>query len=142
MIRLALILALVAPPALADIVVATRTIRANTLIGPGDVAATPGESGGFLSDPIEAVGRESRVTLYAGRPVRPGDIGAPALIERNQIVTLNFISNGLSISADGRALDRAGAGDRLRVMNLSSRTTVIGEVAEDGSVHVGPGDVH
>ncbi|SFG95555.1 flagella basal body P-ring formation protein FlgA [Palleronia marisminoris] len=141
MIRLALILALVAPPALADIVVATRTIRANSLIGPGDVSATPGEAGGFLSDPAEAVGRESRVTLYAGRPLRAADLGSPALIERNQIVTLNYLTEGLSISADARALDRAGAGDRLRVMNLSSRTTVIGEVAADGSVHVGPGDV-
>ena len=141
MIRLALLLALVAPPALADIVVATRTIRANSIIGPADVSATPGDAGGILSDPAEAVGQESRVTLYAGRPVRRGDIGPPALIERNQIVTLNFVTNGLSITADARALDRAGAGDRLRVMNLSSRTTVIGEVAEDGSVHVGPGDL-
>ncbi|WP_375262486.1 flagellar basal body P-ring formation chaperone FlgA [Palleronia sp.] len=137
--RLALILALVAPPALADIVVAARTIRANSIIGPADVSATPGDAGGFLADPAEAIGQESRVTLYAGRPVRPGDIGPPALIERNQIVTLHFVTDGLSISTDARALDRAGSGDRLRVMNLSSRTTVIGEVAEDGSVHVGPG---
>ena len=121
--------------------VPARTIRANSIIGPGDLTVTEGDAPGFLSDPAEAIGQESRVTLYANRPIRPGDIGPPALIERNQIVVLHFMTNSMSISTDGRALDRAGVGDRLRVMNLSSRTTVIGEVAEDGSVLVGSGNL-
>ena len=43
------------------------------------------------------------------------------------------------IATEGRALDRAGVGERLRVMNLGSRNTVTGTVAEDGAVLVANG---
>lgn len=115
-------------------------IRAQTLIGPADVALMPdGQalSGGFKSVE-EAIGLEARVNLYEGRPIRPGDLGPPAIVERNQIVALNYHHAGLSIRTEGRALDRAGAGERLRVMNIKSRTTVTGTVLVDGSVNVAP----
>jgi flagella basal body P-ring formation protein FlgA len=63
-------------------------------------------------------------------------IGPPALIARNQIVTLFYHSGPLVIAAEGRALGRAGPGDALRVMNLSSRSTVTGFVRPDGTVLV------
>ncbi|MBL3563429.1 flagellar basal body P-ring formation protein FlgA [Rhodovulum sulfidophilum] len=121
----------------ADILVATRSVRGQTILGPGDVAVVAGEAVGTLVAPEEAIGQEARVNLYAGRPIRIGDVGPPAIIERNQIVTLRYQSRGLSIAADARALDRAGVGDALRVMNLASRNTVTGFVAPDGSVVVG-----
>ncbi|SPJ24642.1 flagellar basal body P-ring formation chaperone FlgA [Palleronia abyssalis] len=136
MIRLAILLALMAPPALADILVAARTIRAQSMIGAEDLSLTAGSPNGLLSDPSDAIGMEARVTLYAGRPIRPGDIGPPALIERNQIVTIHYAQGGLRIRTEARALDRAGAGDHVRVMNMSSRATVFGEVQPDGSVLV------
>jgi flagella basal body P-ring formation protein FlgA len=46
------------------------------------------------------------------------------VIDRNEIVTLRFNAGGLLISPTGRALDRAAEGERLRVINLSSRVTV------------------
>ncbi|BAQ70716.1 flagellar basal body P-ring biosynthesis protein FlgA [Rhodovulum sulfidophilum] len=121
----------------ADILVATRSVRGQTILGPGDVAVVAGEAVGTLVAPEEAIGQEARVNLYAGRPIRIGDVGPPAIIERNQIVTLRYQSRGLSIAADARALNRAGVGDALRVMNLASRNTVTGFVAPDGSVVVG-----
>ncbi|OLS53643.1 flagellar basal body P-ring formation chaperone FlgA [Rhodovulum sulfidophilum] len=121
----------------ADILVATRSVRGQTILGPGDVAVVAGEAVGTLAAPEEAIGQEARINLYAGRPIRIGDVGPPAIIERNQIVTLRYQSGGLSIAADARALDRAGVGDALRVMNLASRNTVTGFVAPDGSVVVG-----
>ncbi|ARC90098.1 flagellar basal body P-ring formation chaperone FlgA [Rhodovulum sp. MB263] len=121
----------------ADILVATRSVRGQTILGPGDVAVVAGEAVGTLTSPEEAIGQEARVNLYAGRPIRISDVGPPAIIERNQIVTLRYQSRGLSIAADARALDRAGVGDALRVMNLASRNTVTGFVAPDGSVVVG-----
>ncbi|WP_414896777.1 flagellar basal body P-ring formation chaperone FlgA [Rhodovulum sp. YEN HP10] len=121
----------------ADILVATRSVRGQTILGPGDVAVVAGEAVGTLTSPEEAIGQEARVNLYAGRPIRISDVGPPAIIERNQIVTLRYQSRGLSIAADARALDRAGVGDALRVMNLASRNTVTGFVASDGSVVVG-----
>lgn len=139
MIRaLALLAALAAAtPVPAEVLVATRTIRGQTILGPGDVAVAEGEMPGALIDPAEAIGQEARVNLYAGRPIGAGDVGPPAIIERNQIVVLHFRSGPLTIAADARALNRAGVGDALRVMNLASRATVTGFVAADGTVHVG-----
>jgi flagella basal body P-ring formation protein FlgA len=60
------------------------------------------------------------------------------LVDRNQIVTLVYNLGGLEITTEGRALDRGGLGDVVGVMNLSSRKTVTGQLAEDGFVYVGP----
>lgn len=138
---LALGLGLVAPTAApsqtqAQTLVASRTIRAQSVIALEDVALVAEETPGALAHPGEAVGQEARVVLYAGRPIRPGDIGPPAVIERNQLVALRYRAGGLAIAAEGRALGRAGVGEVLRVMNIDSRTTVSGRVAPDGSVDV------
>lgn len=135
-ILLALITLCLAGAALAETVVPTRTLRANTIIAPSDLTLRSADVPGALSDPAGIIGQETRVTLYAGRPIRAGDIGPPALVTRNQIVTLHFTAGGLRILADGRALGRGGAGDRIRVMNLSSRTTLFGTVLPDGTINV------
>ncbi len=135
--RAMLLATLAAFPAAAETLVPTRTIRAQDIIAPEDLTVIARNTPGALSDPLEAVGLEARTTLYANRPIRPGDIGAPAVIDRNQIVPLNYVTGSLSILTEGRALARGGVGDVIRVMNLSSRTTVSGRIAADGSVHVG-----
>ncbi|PTQ75028.1 flagellar basal body P-ring formation chaperone FlgA [Celeribacter persicus] len=128
---------LTATPALADTVAAARTIRAQTILAPTDLTMIAGDVPGAINSLDEAVGLEARVMLYTGRPISTSDIGPAAIVERNQIVVLRYSHGGLSISVDGRALDRAGAGDVVRVMNLSSKTTVSGVVAPDGSIQVG-----
>ncbi|GAB4293052.1 MAG: flagellar basal body P-ring formation chaperone FlgA [Roseovarius sp.] len=132
--------ALVALPAAAaaDMVVATRTIRALTTIAAEDVAVQDGAAPGVAARPAEVIGQEARVAIYAGRPVVLADIGPPAVIERNQIVPLVFDRGTLRIVTEGRSLSRAAVGEQVRVMNLSSRSTVSGRVGEDGRVHVSP----
>lgn len=122
--------------AFADIVVPTRTIRAQQVIGPGDVKLHSGEASGAFSMTSEVIGLEARVALYPGRPVRLGDVGAPAVVARNQLVALVYDRSGLIIRTEGRALDRAGAGELVKVMNLASRATLIGRVQADGSISV------
>lgn len=125
-------------PAFADIVIAARTIRAQSVITSQDITVKPGEIAGIASHAAEVIGQETRVAVYAGRPLRLSDIGPPAVIERNQIVPLIYEHGGLRIMAEGRSLTRAGAGERVRVMNLSSRTTVTGRTGPDGRVFVSP----
>ena len=134
---LLLLLSLVAAfPAFAETVFAVNTIRAQTILTAQDLMVRDVEIAGAITSPDQIIGQEARVALYAGRPIRPGDIGPPAVVERNQIVPLVFNSNGLKISAEGRALQRAGVGEYIRVMNLSSRNTIMGLVAEDGRILV------
>ncbi len=143
MIRLLLLILLALPPLLlppraeAEMVATNRTIRPKTILRAGDLVMVPGEVPGTLIAFDEAVGLEARKVLYAGRPIRFEDVGPAAIIERNQIVRLIFRKGGLTIAAEGRSLGRGGIGDSLRIMNLSSRTTVSGIVAPNGAVYVG-----
>ncbi len=135
-ILLALVLAAGPGAALAETLVATRTIRPQAIIMPEDVAVSEAEIPGMFTKPAEVVGQEARVAIFAGRPIGPSDIGPPALIERNQIVLLTYRKGTITIVTEGRAMGRGGVGDLVRVMNLASRTTVSGHVAEDGTIRV------
>lgn len=120
-----------------DTVVATRTIRALSVIQPEDVDIVPDIIPGALTRPEDAIGLEARVSLYAGRPIHPGDLAAPALIERNQIIPLIYRNGALTIKTDGRALARGSEGEAIRVLNLSSKVTVTAIVDTTGAAVVG-----
>lgn len=136
--RLGLIISLccVGSVALADIVVTTRTIRPGEIVSYGDLETKQTEAVGAIADAALIFGQEARVALFPGRPIRFDDIGPPALVDRNQIVTLVFRHGGLEILTEGRALGRGADGDFIRVMNLASRTTITGRIGPDGTVEV------
>ncbi len=136
MIRALILLLLTAAPAAADVLVAARTIPAQSLIREEDLLLRNVSANGGVDDPLLLVGMEARVALYAGRPVRPADVGFPAVVDRNEIVPLIYDAGGLYIATEGRSLGRAGVGEMLRVMNLSSRSTVSARIGEDGAAYV------
>ncbi|SLN12402.1 flagellar basal body P-ring biosynthesis protein FlgA [Aquimixticola soesokkakensis] len=133
----ALALCVFAQPLQAETVVAARTLRAQTILSASDLALIAEDMPGMFVAIEELVGFEARVALYAGRPIRPEDIGPAAIIDRNQMVTLVYRSGNLTMVSEGRSLARAGVGDTLRAMNLTSKTIVSGQVTEQGSVIVG-----
>jgi len=132
-----LVLLLVPMPALAESLVATQTIRAHSVLRAEDVTLVAAEIPGALTDPAAAIGLETRTTIYPGRPIRQAELGPPALVERNQVVPLVYEMGSLSILTEGRALERGGQGDLIRIMNIGSRATVSGRVGPDGIVRVG-----
>lgn len=110
---------------------AGRTLPAGTVIGPGDLIADPG------ANPAEAallIGMQTRITIYAGRPVNPAQLQSPRLIARNQIAPLVYRRGALNIETNGRALAEGGAGDVIPVMNLASRQTVSAVVDRNGTL--------
>ncbi|SDF09085.1 flagellar basal body P-ring formation chaperone FlgA [Sulfitobacter delicatus] len=127
---------ILAMPAAAETVTATRTIRANAIITETDVTLFNAAVPNGYQRIVDVVGQEARVVLYPGRPILVDDIGPPALVTRNQIVQVHFRANGVEITTEGRALERGAIGDRLRLMNLSSRATLFGQVQGDGSILV------
>lgn len=131
------VLLLLAAPVQAEVVLAARTLRAGTPITAADIVVSPDAAPlGAASQPDQAIGQEARVTLYAGRPIPLSGLAPPALVERNQLVTLIFRRGGLDIRADGRALGRGAAGDEIRIMNLGSRSTIFGTIAGPALVTV------
>lgn len=125
-----------AMPAWAEILVPARTIRAKQIISAEDVLLKTATVDGAIADLADVVGQEARVALYPGRPIRFGDVGPPAIVGRNDLVTLIFDRGGLSISTEGRALGRGSEGDVIRAMNLTSRSTVTGRIRSDGAIEV------
>lgn len=132
----AVFFAILAFPAAAETIVAARTIRANAIILPTDVTVSTAEIPNGFARVEDVIGQEARQILYAGRPIFLDAIGPPALVSRNQIVRVSFAGTGLSITTEGRALERGAVGDRIRIMNLSSRATLFGQVQADGSIQV------
>ncbi|MFN3845265.1 MAG: flagellar basal body P-ring formation chaperone FlgA [Paracoccaceae bacterium] len=131
-----LILCLLPCPVLADALVTTRTIKAGQIIEAEDISVVEAEIAGAPADPSVVAGQEARVVLYPGRPIRDGQFGPPAVIQRNQIVLLSYVEGTLAISTEGRALGRGGIGDLIPILNLSSRNTIQGRIMPDGSVRV------
>ena len=122
--------------ALAEVIVPARTIRAREIISAEDLMRKSGDINGALSDPQEIIGKEARIALYANRPIRAGDIGSPAIISRNDMVTLVFSRGPLRIATEGRALGRGAVGETIRAMNMTSRMTVSGTIQSNGSIEV------
>lgn len=117
--------------------VATRAIAAQTILTAEDMAQVDANIPGALDDPARALGLQTRRVIYPGRPILARDLGPPILVGRNAMVRLRYVQGGLEIATEGRALDKGGAGEVIRVISLRSKTVVSGEVLADGSVHVG-----
>lgn len=128
---------LAAMPATAATVVATRTLAAGTVIAPDDVTLDGTILSATDAAAAEAViGRQVRIAIYEGRAVEAGNLTSPTLVERNALVTVTYTSAGLSISTEGRALGRGGAGDSIRVLNIASRATITALINPDGTLSV------
>lgn len=122
----------------AETVVAARVLRAQTVIGREDLALHEGDTIDAISSLAEAIGKQTRVTLYAGQPLRPADLTPAKLVDRNQLIVLLFRRGNLTITAEGRALSPGAEGDTIRVMNTGSKTTVTATLDASGTAIVGP----
>lgn len=129
-------LILLPAPALADAVVAAHTLRAGAVLTGTDVVLAANQTGS-IDDIGQVIGQQLRTMVSAGRPIEPANLSAPTVVERNQIVTIAYQRASLRIEAEGRALGPGSVGQIIRVMNNSSRVTVSGRVAADGSVVIG-----
>lgn len=122
------------------VVLPIRTIPAGSIIGPDDVVLQPVSrrpAADMVQSLAAAVGKETRRSLYADRPVRAHEVGPITLVERNARVTLRFRSNAMELSTIGRALEAGGMGQIIRVMNLDSRRTIYGRISGPEVVDVG-----
>ena len=90
-----------------------------------------------LTDPAQAIGQTLRLGGQAGQVLRRSDLVAQAVVKRGEPVALVAGGGGFEVRMAGRALADAGAGEVVRVENLSSRRVLSGVVAAPGEVRVG-----
>lgn len=70
------------------------------------------------------------------RKNRDNDGSDEISVSRNQIVTLIYSKEYIEIRTEARSLGAARIGDRIRVLNISSRRSVIGRIVGNGLVRV------
>lgn len=134
-----ILLLLIGTPTLADTVVAMRDIAAGSVIVQDDLTLVAMEIPEAITNLKTAVGATALTNILAGRALNAGQIAPPLTIARNARVTLSFQTGTLEIRTEGRALSEGGVGDIIEIMNLSSRTRLVGRVGSDGVVLVTAG---
>lgn len=117
-----------------------RAMSGGAVLRPDDLEMRPipvhfADAGGVLT--LEAaVGQALQRQSRAGMLVRPGDVAAPQLIARNDIVTVHLRSGALTLTVRGQALNAAGAGESVAVLNLASNRVIHGIAVGSGSVEL------
>lgn len=126
------------PSGAVDTPVLVRAVEKGELLSAADFTVEPRGAGvarGALA-PADASGKEAVRRLAAGSPVRSFDVGRPQLVRRGEPVTIVVRANGLSISAQGRALSGGAAGDLVRVVNAVTSRTLEAIVEKSGQVRI------
>ncbi len=132
---LILMLALLPGAAFAGGLGAAHTLPVGHVIMAGDLTVIDTDRPGLV-DPSAAIGMQTRITIYEGRPLHANMLQAPRVIGRNQIVRLRFQRGTLRIDTEGRAMSDGAAGELIRVMNMGSRSTVTAQVMPDGTLAI------
>jgi flagella basal body P-ring formation protein FlgA len=89
-------------------------------------------------DPARLAGRTLREAAAPGMPISADQVGAAPMVSRGQPVSLLVDLPGLSVTAQGRALEDGARGARVQVMNASSRAVLEGIVVGPGRVRISP----
>jgi flagella basal body P-ring formation protein FlgA len=85
-----------------------------------------------------ALGQSLRHDLPPGQPLTSADISRPVLVARGGAVTMRLEADGISLSAQGVALEDGGLGDTVRIQNPSSKAIVRAIITASGEARVAP----
>ncbi len=129
---------------MADLLVATRRLLPGDTLAPGDVQMARVRASQLQPTvarlPDQAVGLAvRRQPIAAGAPLPLPDLGPPMVVARGAPVTMELDSPGLTLTAQGVAMDSGAMGDQVRVLNPASRAMVTVAVIGPGRVRVVPG---
>ncbi|MBW6397285.1 flagellar basal body P-ring formation chaperone FlgA [Roseomonas sp. HJA6] len=127
------------------VVVATRRLAVGDIVSPGDLREIRMRSErvrpGTAQRAEQVRGKQLRRPIAAELPFMTADLTAPSIVAKNQMVLMILEGPGLSLTAQGRAMDSAARGERIPVMNLLSRSVVEAEAIGPGRVRVMIGSV-
>lgn len=123
-----------------DIVVTTRSLSRGTILSPGDfkrvrydVSKLPN---GYIADENTGIGMELKRHLSGDEPLTTSMFRKPKIVERGQQVSIVAGNGGMEVRMSGKALAHGAVGDRIRVLNLSSKKKIEGTVMPTGDIRV------
>lgn len=77
-----------------------------------------------IRDARDLIGKSLTRVVRPGKPLLPGDVGEPTIVQRGSVVAMHFISRHMHLVASGRAQESGAMGDVIRVQNVHSRLTI------------------
>jgi flagella basal body P-ring formation protein FlgA len=89
-------------------------------------------------DPDSVIGMAVRRPLRQGDAVSLRDISTPVVIRKDDLISVTYAMNGLSLTLKAKAMTDASAGQNLSVMNTSSKTVIQAVATAPGQAVVGP----
>lgn len=125
-----------------DLPALTHRLLPGAVIQPGDLQTTHLRAASVRTEvarvPEQAIGKAVRRTLLPGQPLALADIGKPMLITKGMRVSMQLVTGGLTVMANGQAMEPGALGDRISVINPTSRAVVETEIIGTGQVRVLP----
>ena len=123
-----------------EIVVTARSLPRGTILAADDLRRVEHDvsklPNGYIADTQAGVGMELRRHLSAGTALTTNMVRKPQIIKRGQQVAIIAVTGNLEVRMTGKALAHGGVGDRIRVLNLSSRKKLEGTITSSGAVRV------
>lgn len=122
------------------VVVARRAIPRGETITEDDLRTEERNMRGLhptvITDASEAIGRLARVAIGPGSVLSARAIESPVLVERGDRVRVAIETAAMRLTVPAEALESAGLGERIRVVNPSSGREFTAEVIAHGKVLV------
>ncbi len=130
---------------LARVVVTSRQIMAGETLREADLVVAQVSTGvirgDVLASPEAGIGLLAPHGLAKGIPVLASELRRPDLIRRGSIIQMRLSSDAIQVVAQGRAIDSGSLGDRVRMVNLTSKAILIGTVVAADAADVDPDSV-
>jgi flagella basal body P-ring formation protein FlgA len=131
--------------ALAHVLVPARRLAAGSVLRAADLLpATVRASvlrGDVAREPAQALGLALRHAAAAGQPLPLAELQPPVLVAKGAHVAMEIRLPGLAVVAQGSALEAGALGDRIAVLNPTSRMQVEGTIVGPDRVTVATGSV-
>jgi flagella basal body P-ring formation protein FlgA len=131
---------LVEVEALAEMVVATRTLERGEVLMASDLALARRDlsqvQGRFIKSMDEALGLRVKSVIRANSPVRGDYLERVPIVKSGQMVTILVENEVVRITASGRAKGAGALGDIIMVQNLSSQKDLAARVVDATTVRV------
>jgi len=124
----------------ADVVVARNSLRRHQVVEEKDVQVVnknittlPGD---VVTDLQEVLGKRMTLSVNSQEVLRKAMVEVPPLVKKGDRVTLLVENSSFRITSAGEVKEDGRKGDRIRVLNVSSRKEVQGRVLDSHTVQV------
>ncbi len=128
-----------------ELPVATARLLAGSVLRADDVhmarVHTAMIRGEMVRRPDDAIGMQAKRQIAAGQPLALAELTRPSMVQKGAIVLMMLDSPGITLTAQGQAMEPGALNERIRVLNPASHAVVEAEVIGPDRVRVAPNKV-